>query len=117
MVFKFVRSILPFLFRSGSLNGNRIKVSHAPEPTQIIWENVGENPEKRLKLRIISYVLTFFLIGLCFVTVFFIQWGQVAAVDAYGEKSNEGRGISFLSSLAIVILNVVFAEILKKVSK
>lgn len=117
MMFKFIRSIFPCLYRSGTLNGNRIKVSNAPEPTQVIWENVGEKAERRLKLRILSYVLTFFLIGLCFMIVFFIQWGQVAAVDTYGEKSDQGRGISFLSSVSIVMLNAIITEVLKKVSK
>jgi TRAP-type mannitol/chloroaromatic compound transport system permease small subunit len=117
MIFNLIRSIFPCLYRSGVLNGNHIKVSSAPEPAQIIWENVGENPEKRRKLQIINYVLTTFLIGLCFMIIFFIQWGQVAAVDAYGEKSNEGRGISFLSSLFIILLNSIIVEVLKKVSK
>jgi len=44
-------------------NFNRKKASRAPEPNEVIWENLSVPVKRKLRIRLISYSLTLLLMG------------------------------------------------------
>lgn len=54
-----------------------IKVSRAPEPTEIVWENIGEPFSHKFWIRTAAVVATLVLIGSGFGLILLVQWGIV----------------------------------------
>mmetsp|Transcript_26340 Transcript_26340/g.23234 ORF Transcript_26340/g.23234 Transcript_26340/m.23234 type:complete len:91 (-) Transcript_26340:2033-2305(-) len=50
-------------------------VERAPEPTEILWENIGVSKKGKRKIRLFSMFLTIFLIGLSFAINTLITYG------------------------------------------
>jgi hypothetical protein len=113
----FIEAVFPCLEHRAKLGGHTIKVGRAPEPQEVLWENIGEDPKRKSKLGVISFFLSFLIIAACFGIVFLIQYGQVAAVSAYGENSKPANLVNFASSIVIVILNAVMSEVLRRISR
>ncbi len=76
-IFGVIAKRLPFIRRRYMLNGKRIKVSPAPEPTQIIWQNVGVDLKDKLKVRALSLFATIMLLGGAFGLIILLYWAQV----------------------------------------
>jgi hypothetical protein len=70
-------SKLPIFKKHFQLHGQTIKSSLAPDPTQIIWENVGVNIRDKLRVRAISLCATFILLSVGFGLIIFLYWAQV----------------------------------------
>jgi hypothetical protein len=68
---------LPFLKKKYQLRGKTLKAKRAPDPTQIIWENVGVNVKDKLKVRAISLCATVVLLAVGFGLIIFLYWAQV----------------------------------------
>lgn len=56
---------------------NVLYIERAPEPNDIIWENLGYSDSFKFKRRAITNSLTFAVLCVCFVIIFFISIGQV----------------------------------------
>ena len=52
-------------------------IERAPEPNDVIWENLGYTDAFKFKRRTITNLLTFAVLCICFVVIFFISVGQV----------------------------------------
>jgi len=57
--------------------GNQVKVTRAPEPTDILWENLEYCNVKNTKTWILSNAVIFIIMVLSFGIIFLVNWGQV----------------------------------------
>ncbi len=54
-----------------------VEVKRAPEPTDILWNNLNYSSKSRLKARLVSFVITLLIIAFCFAIIIVINWAQV----------------------------------------
>lgn len=57
--------------------GNDLYIERAPEPNDIIWDNLGYSDSFKLKRRTITNLLTLCLLIICFGIISGISIGQV----------------------------------------
>lgn len=58
---------------SKKYHNNVILVVQAPEPTDVIWENIGHSKTAVLTMRFLTMVYTIVALGGCFVVIFLIS--------------------------------------------
>jgi len=92
-----------------------LKVTRAPEPQDIIWENLEYSDIERNKRTIIVYIITFFLILISFGIVLGLNYLQYksSSVDNTGAKF----GLSILITITISVINNVIIYLLGILSK
>ena len=59
------------------LEGNFMPVIEAPEPSDIVWENLAYTNKEKLKRRLTTFFLTVLIIAICFGALMGISIGQV----------------------------------------
>ena len=59
------------------LGQKRIEVTKAPEPSDVLWENLTFTLRTKFLTRIVTRLITFLAIALGFGVIFLIYWGQV----------------------------------------
>lgn len=84
--------------------GKSVIVKRAPEPTDIMWENLGSR--KSLFSRIVTRFVTIVLIALTFGVTFLINWGQ-QRIDI--EDTIVVQIFSIIGSVVIAISNAVLS--------
>jgi hypothetical protein len=72
---------LPCFGKAYKFQGKRVKFVKAPEPTQIIWENVGVDFKDKIKVKMISLFATIILLGGGFGLIVFLYWAQVINIS------------------------------------
>ena len=65
------------------LDGNRIWVERAPDPTNIWWENLGVHECKRCGLRLLTSVVSFLVILVSFGVIFALKNQQTVFANKY----------------------------------
>jgi len=113
---RFDRIFSVFLTRFDKLAGKVVVVKRAPEPTDILWENLGYTSLERLKKRLVSNFAMLVLIAIGFALVMLVNWAQDRV------KNNIGQGIyvqllSLLSSVIIFFWDLISAHVIKFLSK
>lgn len=97
--------------------GDLISVSRAPEPSDIIWENLGFSPIYRLKALIYTNLATFLMLCLCAAAIFGINFGQAyladqAKTDASLNDTVQGFGV--LAAALVLIVNLILQLVMGK---
>lgn len=67
-------------------NGAVVQVKRAPEPTDVLWENLASTPKDRFIIQIFTNTFTMVLVVLCFGLILLINWGQVNIFLIFLEK-------------------------------
>jgi len=57
--------------------GISVRVVRAPEPTDLLWENLHSTPTERVVNQTVTNSLTLILVALSFGLILLINWGQV----------------------------------------
>jgi hypothetical protein len=102
-----------YLFSRRTYQGNVIKIEQAPEPSDIIWENLNVSNWVKFVKKAKTFVVTLILIGISFVVVLSIKIYEYNVYVESGKKhiSNSEnvkiKMISFFLSASIVILNQI----------
>jgi len=104
-----------FISRFDKLAGKVVVVKRAPEPTDILWENLGFTSLERLKKRLVSNLVMLILIAIGFSIVMMINWAQDRV------KNGVGQGIyvqllSLTSSVMIFFWDLLSAHVIKFLS-
>jgi len=89
-----------------------VEVKRAPEPTDILWNNLNVSNQKRFKARIISFMITCVIIVICFALIIGINWIQEHFAEEFG-----GQWLSFLASVIIVGTNYILVVITEYIAK
>jgi hypothetical protein len=91
------------------LKGRSIKAKRAPEPTDILWENLGYTTKEKTKRRSMTTLLTFIAVCISLGIILLVNWSQNKAIDKFGKGSPVVQGLSIIVSLLISVANAVLA--------
>lgn len=93
-----------------------IWVMQAPEPSDIIWENLGFSLWFLLRRRIITFVSTSILLLFCFIIVLFLKVVQrgMSNNDDDAGASLPTRAISIVISIVISVVNAALTILIRK---
>mmetsp|Transcript_18141 Transcript_18141/g.18133 ORF Transcript_18141/g.18133 Transcript_18141/m.18133 type:complete len:360 (+) Transcript_18141:615-1694(+) len=113
--FRFFHTLCNCLYDNRlSFKGKHISLKQAPEPSDIIWENLSLNPYQRNCRRIITALATIFLLAGSLTSVYFLKARQREIYKDYTNKSELNRttlslmeveAFSLLVSLSILTIN------------
>ncbi|KAL4436038.1 hypothetical protein ABPG74_022273 [Tetrahymena malaccensis] len=95
-----------------SFMGSYIKVSKAPEPGDILWENLVYSKKERVKFRIRSLAYQFLSICIAFCLIYCVKLIQTAIIDYYGNSL-----LVETLALSISILTFIISTIISKLIK
>ena len=94
-----------------------ITVEEAPEPEDIIFENLQCSSCQRFVRILFIYIFSLVIIGICFVIILFLNNFQAKRNNKKGTSSLVKYGLSIAISLVVSILNAIFQFILEKLTK
>jgi len=92
------------------LNGYFVHIERAPEPTDILWENLGYKPIQKLKKRMRTRIVALILITISFVLNVAIIYAQGIVIKNFGQNSNLIRTLSIIGSFIIITINVLLGQ-------
>jgi hypothetical protein len=99
--------------KKNKLHQHLIKVEPAPEPKDIIWENLQFSTSQKLQSAICVYGLSIGLIGLSF--------GMIIGLNVSGRFTFDNiplnYSLSITISLLIMIINLIISSLLRKLSE
>ncbi|EAR99642.2 transmembrane protein, putative (macronuclear) [Tetrahymena thermophila SB210] len=104
-----------FCQNNKSFMGSYIKVSKAPEPGDILWENLVYSKKERLKFRIKSLSKQFLSICIAFALIYCVKLIQTMIKDYYGE-SLLIEAIALSISVLTFIINTVISKLIKNLA-
>ncbi|CAD8109214.1 unnamed protein product [Paramecium primaurelia] len=94
-------------------------VVRAPEPGDIMWENLGEKPWKQISNQTWTNLATLLILGICFGAILGISIGQNSLSKS--ESKNTYKSVAFIitilglvASFVISLLNSIMAFTIKK---
>ncbi|KAL4478395.1 hypothetical protein ABPG74_006630 [Tetrahymena malaccensis] len=110
-----------------SFMGNTLRISAAPDPTEIFWENLGVSTMSRVKRVIVGLLIDFFLVFGCGLSIYFLQDYQniyaknhnVNSIPDSQLRTREIRNIQLLSfaiSIIIFVINQLLVVLVKVVA-
>ena len=94
-----------------------ITVEEAPEPEDIIFENLQCSSCQRFVRILFIYIFSLVIIGICFFIILFLNNFQAKRNNKKGTSSLVKYGLSIAISLVVSILNAIFQFILEKLTK
>ena len=87
-----------------------LSIEDAPEPEDIIFENLEFSWLQRLLRIFFAYIISFILIAICFFFILYINRFQIKESKENNDLYRYGLSVSV--SLVIVIINLIFQKIL-----
>jgi len=84
---------------------HKVKIRRAPEPRDILWENLEFCERERAPTKLFSYVITSLVIFTSFGIILLINWAQGKAETQFGKESSVIQGLSIVASLFIFLAN------------
>lgn len=87
--------------------GVKIVLRRAPEPTDILWENLGSSLIEKFAKRILIGLATFFLVFGGFTFIVAISWVQILIVDNAGEDSVWLEILTIMISIVITAMDPI----------
>lgn len=112
-----VDTAFPCCSQRRRLEGKKIKVRRAPEPTDVIWPNICYTKWQKFKSRVITSFLTLFLVCCGFGLIVLISYGQNQAIENNGQNDSSIRALSVLASFAITFINTCLVIAIRKLAQ
>lgn len=117
----FTKCFKKYSWGNGTYNGYHITIEQAPEPSDIIWENLTVSAWTKFKKRIKTFFTTIVLLIMSFYILLSIKIYQYNTFEDSGKISNKDnlkiKAISLLLSVTIILLNVVITKSIRYFSK
>jgi len=108
--------------QGSKINSKKLIVEAAPEPNDIIWDNIGTTFWEKTTARIRTYVFCFLCLCASFAMIFFASVYQESIQDDYDNKPEEDRStsdmvklrfLSILPSIGVVVVNMCLERIIR----
>ncbi|EAS05315.2 transmembrane protein, putative (macronuclear) [Tetrahymena thermophila SB210] len=113
--FRYFRVIFPKksrqILNDYYFNNCFIKVRKAPEPTDILWTNIGST-RKKWKYIILSYIMTYFLILISFLVLLFLK--KAIKREQSVQPQLISLLLSFTSSTVVALFNSLLGIVIRK---
>ena len=94
-----------------------VRIKEAPEPEDVIFENLQYSAFERLFRTILVYFLSLIMIFVCFIIILFLNDFQIKKLKNNSNNFVIKYGISISITLIISILNTIFQFILEYLTK
>ena len=98
------------------LNRN-VGINIAPEPEDIIFENLQYSSVERFFRTLLVYFLSLIIISICFIIILFLNDFQIKKLQNNNNNNSVKYGISITITLIISLLNTIFQYLLEKLTK
>ena len=99
------------------LHGQKIKLKRAPEPSDVLWENLGYSNREKLKRKIITFSMAALLITASFLIIIGIGLGEDKVIQKLGQASRLIKILSLVSSFLLLIFNKYLEEFISKLTE
>ena len=98
-------------------NGKYINCRQAPEPSDIMWENLGVKRTRKAKVRCLNFVITGVLFFVAFAAILGIKFGhEKVTIENVNSASLAGMFLSFFISFMISFINAVMGFLMRRIS-
>lgn len=97
------------------LKGAILTITEPPEPNDIFWENLGTPYSTIFKTRMVTAILSVFLLFVSFGAILLIKYGQVVYLKTANKAVIRGL-ISFAISFLIAFINGMLGFAIRKIS-
>jgi len=87
--------------------GSRILLRRAPEPTDILWENLGSSVLEKFTKRMLISLATILLVAGGFAFVVALSWAQILVVENSGEDSAWIEILNVLISIVVTAMDPI----------
>jgi hypothetical protein len=95
---------------------NKYKVHPAPEPNDLIWENFGIPLKEKIFKRLITFVVTFVIIGISFGIIIVLKYAQVKIDEKLTELNKNSLSANIFIAIAISffisVINYILHQLL-----
>jgi len=98
------------------MKGNLINLKKAPEPSDVLWENIGYNTQQKRKSRIMTNLSTLLILAIGLVLIMLINWGERELKDDFS-GTIFSRELSMIGSGLISLINVILSLIIRVLSE
>lgn len=98
------------------IRGKVVEVSEPPEPSDILWENLGTPFGIKLKRRILTFFLTVFLLAFSFVTILGLKYAQFKYIESQSEEGVIKTGLSLIITGFISTINALLKKVMRWIS-
>jgi hypothetical protein len=97
-------------------------VEAAPEPNDIIWENIGTTFMEKLKARLRTYMFCLLALAASFVMIYFASYYQESIQSDYDNTPESDRTksdlvkvrmMSILPSVGVVVINIILEKVIR----
>ena len=105
--------------RTNLFQGRALQVQRAPEPTDIVWENIGVSRGTELRWRIGTWTATALVLaaGVVVVTLSATIRSKLAETQEGSEVSVQKQVVAFLPTSLVVLVNMLLAFIIRTFSR
>ena len=96
---------------------SNVSIRRAPDPNDILWENLGVSYSKKLKRRLITFSVTFLLLCLSFGAILGLKIAQYELYTGNHIDTAGLRTISFLITAVIATINFLLNFLITKLTR
>ena len=113
---KAVYRINPWIDQKNKLKGEKIKIVRAPEPSDILWGNLGYSTFEKFKYRAITIFVSTLVLVIGFVLIFLVYDAQKIAKKNVKENSAKITLFSIAGSILICIINSLLTWTIRRLA-
>jgi len=85
----------------------------APEPTDILWENMGYTQKEKRQKKLITTLAAAIIIAAAFLLIVGMTWGQMAAAVKWAERTRVLSVLALTLSLFVFVVNFLLGNTIK----
>jgi len=113
----FIRKICFGSKNTFDMKGNKITVRDAPEPTDVLWKNLGYTNKEKRRSRVITNLATLLILAIGFILIMLISWAERRWKGELSQSLLAGRELSLAASVLISIINGVLSVVVRELTE
>ena len=103
--------------RSYDMKGNKINLRKAPEPTDVLWKNLGYTNKEKRRSRVITNLSTLLILSGGFALIMLINWAERRFKTDVGESVIAAKELSMAGSVLIAIINAILSIVVRELTE
>lgn len=94
----------------GSVN---VLASRAPEPTDVLWENMGYTQKEKSRKKLITTLAAVIIIAAAFLLIVGMTWAQMMAAVKWEDRKTVLSALALTVSLFVFVVNFLLGNTIK----